>query len=114
MSATVYAQEAPAGSNIDSYNPATDTITWDPKSALQCTNGSTQSPALGLGHELEHTLGDMTGTSASRIPDGSPYGRPEERRVIDYYETRTARNLGEGTRSDHGGRPYQVPCVTCR
>jgi hypothetical protein len=89
------------------------TIYWDPKSALKCTNGTKQTPALGLGHEADHALGDITNTQASTIPDGSPYNNAEERRVITGWETRSAQKLKEGTRTDHYGEAYNVKCSTC-
>lgn len=106
---TVYVEESPAGSNDDYYDRSTKTIGWDPLSALECTNGTKQSPALGLLHEADHALGDLTGTSASRLRiPGDPYGNAEERRVIVNHETPAATKLGEGTRIDHYGRTYQV------
>ncbi len=38
----------------DAYEDATRTIDWDPHSALRTSRGGRQSPALGLGHELDH------------------------------------------------------------
>jgi RHS repeat-associated protein len=107
----IYIQEISDGN--DRYSPSKKTIYWDPKSALMCTNGTKQTPALGLGHEAEHALGDITGTTASTIPDGSPYNNLEEKRVISGWETRSAKSLSEGTRTDHGGSPYNVKCSTC-
>src|ERR1700694_1095530 len=40
--------------HIDAYQPWSHTIRWDPTSALRTTHGGRQSPALGLGHELDH------------------------------------------------------------
>src|SRR5580692_1933373 len=42
--------------NDDHFDPRTDTIAWDPYSALRTTNGGCQSPALGLGHEVAHAV----------------------------------------------------------
>lgn len=110
---TVWLKEAPAGSNIMEYRPGSHTIAIDPLSALRTENGE-QTPALGLGHEAEHALGDLTGTAASDTPiPGDPYDDAEEKRVIDEYETPSANRLGEGTRTNHGGEPYQVQCPTC-
>lgn len=95
-----------------SWDMNTNTILWDPLGALECTNGSKQTPALGLLHEAAHALGDLTGTSIMPYVEikGDPYGYAEERRVIKYYETPAAIRLGEGTRKDHGGKSlYHVP-----
>ena|SRR5947209_11260993 len=40
----------------DHFDPATNTIAWDPYSALRTTRGGMQSPALGLGHEVAHAV----------------------------------------------------------
>jgi hypothetical protein len=40
----------------DRYNHTTNTLYWDPKSAMTNTNGSTQSAALGLLHEEDHLI----------------------------------------------------------
>ena len=42
--------------NDDHFDPQTNTIAWDPYSALRTTRGGTQSPALGLGHEIAHAV----------------------------------------------------------
>lgn len=107
-------KEAPAGSNDDHYNPNSKEITWDPLSAMTCTNGKKQTPALGLGHEAEHALGDIKGNAASAAPDGSVYDNLEEKRVIDGWEKNAAAKLGEGSRTDHRGNTYQVACPTCK
>src|ERR1700752_4739759 len=39
--------------NDDHFDPNTDTIAWDPHSALRTTSSGRQSPALGLGHEID-------------------------------------------------------------
>jgi hypothetical protein len=88
---------------------------WDPNSALNTTSGGKQSPALGLGHEMTHDTGRTLGTLIrSMIPD-EHYDNREERRVIERFETPAARQLGEGTRTDHScGSPctYYVPSPT--
>lgn len=111
---TILIEEPNAGSNDMYYDPNTKTIVWDPLSALKTTNGTIQTPALGLGHEGEHALGDIKGTAASakNIP-GDPYNTAEERRVIQGYETKAANKLKEGTRQDHYGSAFQVKCPTC-
>src|ERR1700719_3249799 len=42
--------------NDDHFDPNTNTIAWDPYSALRTTRGGHQSPALGLGHEVDHAV----------------------------------------------------------
>ncbi len=112
---TVWIDQATPGSNDMYYSPNTKTIVWDPKSALKCSNNSTQTPALGLLHEGGHALGDLTGTASPTVPiPGDPYDTAEEKRVIINLEIPVARKLGEGIRTDHHGIPYQVPCPTCR
>ena len=94
--------------NNDYFNPATNTIGWDPYSALRTTDGGRQSPALGLGHEVDHAVEDpATGARLSSTPDDR-YDNKEERRVIEGSETHAARTLGEALRHDHGGGTYRV------
>lgn len=109
---TVYVAEA-TSPHDDYYDPATKTISWDPSSGLTCTNGGTQSPALGFLHEADHALGDITGTAASTAPNGTPYDTDEEHRVITGSETNAANKLGEPTRTDHDGTPVRVKCPGC-
>ncbi len=44
--------------DIDYFDPNTHRIHWDPHSALQTGTGGRQSPALGLGHEVDHAVHD--------------------------------------------------------
>jgi hypothetical protein len=98
----------------DRYDPATRTVYWDPHSALQTTEGGHQTPALGLGHEMAHATGNRHDNAVlSNTPDAR-YDTKEERRVILNYENPAARELGESTRSNHGGVPYNVDCPTCQ
>jgi RHS repeat-associated protein len=98
----------------DRYDPETRTVYWDPHSALQTTQGGHQTPALGLGHEMAHATGNRHDTAVlSNTPDAR-YDTKEERRVILNYENPAARELGESTRSNHGGTPYNVVCPTCQ
>lgn len=96
----------------DRFDPNTNTIYWDPRSALATAanngtegggalDGGTQTPALGLGHELDHANGP-----AAHGADPN-YGNNEEKRVITGSETNAAGTLGEGTRTNHGGASYQ-------
>src|ERR1700676_1827585 len=54
----------------DSYQPDTHTIRWDPTSALRTSGHGRQSPALGLGHELDHAaMSDRAFDLLVAIPD---------------------------------------------
>jgi hypothetical protein len=98
----------------DSYDPNSRTVNWDPHSALVTTGGGRQSPALGLGHELDHaTVGSRIRDLGSEIPDRA-YDDREERRVILGSERHAAKTLGEATRHDHGGSTYYVASPIAR
>ena len=88
-------------------------VRWDPHSALKTTEGGRQSPALGLGHELDHALQRATNPNQPRYPDPQ-YDNSEERRVITGSEASAARTLGDDRRYDHSGTPYRVPSPTSR
>jgi RHS repeat-associated protein len=98
----------------DSYDPSTRTINWDPHSALRTKCGSSQTPALGLGHEMGHADGSSFWHHILQMIPSQDYNNYEERRVIINIETPAAINLGEGTRTDHGGQPYWVPAPRSR
>jgi len=98
----------------DRYDPETKTVYWDPYSALETTEGGHQTPALGLGHEMAHAVGNPHETAVLHDTPDEQYGNKEERRVILNYENPAARELGESTRSDHAGTPYEVDCPTCK
>jgi hypothetical protein len=94
--------------NDDHFDPTDNEIAWDPYSALRTTRGGTQSPALGLGHEVDHAVeNSATGERLRNTPDPR-YDNAEERRVITGSETHAARALGESVRYDHGGTTYRV------
>jgi hypothetical protein len=94
--------------NDDSFDPSSDTINWDPHSALRTTRGGTQSPALGLGHEMDHaTEAPRAQDRLANQPDAH-YDNKEERRVITGSERHAARTLGEAPRFDHGGATFRV------
>lgn len=98
----------------DSFDPNTDTIAWDPHSALRVTGGGRQSPALGLGHEADHAAEDpKINQYLGSIPDRY-YDNKEERRVITGSERHAARILGESVRHNHGGTTYRVDTPTAR
>jgi hypothetical protein len=100
--------------NDDRFDPNTNTIAWDPYSALRTTNGGTQSPALGLGHEVAHAVEAPAREAALTARALPRYDDAEERRVIRGSERHAARTLGEGVRFDHRGTTYRVPTPVSR
>ncbi len=92
----------------DSFDPASDTINWDPHSALATSDGGRQSPALGLGHELDHATVAAWLRRRGEAHDDPAFDNAEERRVIRGSEAHAARSLGEDPRRDHGGSLYAV------
>jgi hypothetical protein len=98
--------------NDDSYDPNARTIHWDPHSALRTSGGGRQSPALGLGHEVDHAVWDAAhGNALAERPDRR-FDTAEERRVITGSERHAARTLGEAVRHDHRGSCYRVDAPT--
>lgn len=98
----------------DHFDPDTNTIAWDPYSALRTTGGGTQSPALGLGHEIAHAVeapAREAKLSARALPR---YDDAEERRVIRGSERHAAHTLGEAVRFDHRGTTYRVATPVSR
>jgi hypothetical protein len=94
--------------NDDHFDPSDDEIAWDPYSALRTSRGGSQSPALGLGHEVDHAVEDPAiAKRLTNTPDPR-YDNGEERRVITGSETHAARTLGESVRYDHDGGTYRV------
>ncbi|HTU71837.1 MAG TPA: hypothetical protein VMF11_16155 [Candidatus Baltobacteraceae bacterium] len=94
--------------NDDHFDPNNDEIAWDPYSALRTTRGGRQSPALGLGHEVDHAVEDPRIEDRLRNTPDARYDDAEERRVITGSETHAARTLGESVRRDHAGSTYRV------
>ena len=66
--------------------------------AVRLTNGGIMSAAMGLIHELAHSIDNIRNPA----PDAQ-YGDVENRRVIVNYEQIIAAQLGEPTRDNHGG-----------
>jgi hypothetical protein len=97
------------GSGNDSYDPKTRTVNWDPTSALAVQDdqgkrtGATQTPALGLGHELDHAAFGIQ----KRGLYGKHFGSAEEQRAV-YNEQKSKLPL-EGRRDNHYGESYVVP-----
>jgi len=97
---------------LDYFNAASDVIVWDPRSALRTTNGGRQSPALALGHEIDHAVAPRRLSRELAATPSKRYDDAEERRVITGSERHAAQALGEGVRYDHRGHPYRVRSVT--
>lgn len=98
----------------DRFDPNSDTIAWDPYSALRTTAGGTQSPALGLGHEIAHAVENPAREAALANRSLPRYDNAEERRVITGSERHAARTLGEAVRRDHRGYAYRVATPVSR
>jgi hypothetical protein len=92
----------------DHFDPDTDTIAWDPYSALRTTRGGRQSPALGLGHEIAHAVESPRVQAELSARVRARYDNAEEARVIKGSEHHAARTLGENVRFDHRGTLYRV------
>jgi len=84
-------------------------IKWDPRMGVFFpTTRDTQSPAMGLGHEV-------AGHAQQAIKDPElKQGIHEEMRVINNIETPAAKALGEGVRVKYEGRPIKVKDVLDR
>lgn len=91
------------------YRTKGNFILWDPSDATLFENGSSVSPSIVLLHELAHALRanenflEFVHANKSKI---ERYDDREEMRVIRLVETPAARELGEGTRTSHGGHMY--------
>ncbi len=92
----------------DYFDPNDNTIHWDPHSALRTTDGGAQSPALGLGHEIDHAVENPTTQQRLAWTYDRKYDSAEERRVITGSEAHAARTLGESIRHDHSGSLFEV------
>lgn len=114
--AALFLQSVPKGAKIniihdgnDSYSPRTDTVNWDPRSALAVSSGKgNQSAALGLLHELDHKVNGLKSPKAT----GDAYDNTEEKRAITGLETKVAHELHEPTRTDHRGSPVTLASAT--
>ena len=100
--------------NNDRFDPNDDTIWWDPTSALRTTTGGTQSPALGLGHEIDHAVERPAREMQLAARCAGRYDTAEEERVIRGSEAHAARTLGEATRRNHDGSCFRVATPTER
>ncbi|MGC2131082.1 MAG: hypothetical protein WA629_13415 [Candidatus Aquilonibacter sp.] len=100
--------------NDDHFDPNDNEIAWDPYSALRTTSGGRQSPALGLGHEVDHAVEDPRIENRLRDTPDPRYDNAEERRVITGSERHAAHTLGESVRHDHAGGTYRVTSPVMR
>jgi len=100
--------------NDDHFDPSNDTIAWDPYSALRTKRGGTQSPALGLGHEVAHAVESPARESVLMNRPLRNYDNDEERRVICGTERHAAKTLGEAIRYDHRGTTFRVATPVSR
>jgi hypothetical protein len=100
--------------NDDHFDPSTNTVAWDPYSALRTTSGGRQSPALGLGHEIDHAIEDPAAEARLQSHRDARYDNREERRVITGSEREAARALGESVRCNHAGSTYRVASPVLR
>src|SRR5665213_2946276 len=89
--------------DVDYYEPNTHASHWDPHSALRTAEGGRQSPALGLGHEVDHAVHDGPREWERAQTFDPRFDTAEERRVITGSERHAANTLGEAVRADHGG-----------
>lgn len=98
----------------DGYDPDRQLIRWDPHSALRTTEGGHQSPALGLGHEIDHAVEAPSRMERLAGAPDAAYDNREERRVVTGSERHAARALGESVRHDHDGTTYRVASPLAR
>lgn len=80
------------------------TINWEPQSAYRTSDGGTQSPLLGLGHEFGHAAGFIRDPEAVNTRVSISHGTfttLEEEHVIFGLEKNLAEQFGESIRSDH-------------
>ncbi|KFN40991.1 RHS repeat domain-containing protein [Arenimonas oryziterrae] len=106
----------PTDASQTRYNAFGNVITWADRGAVEVTDATTGvkgtlSPALMMGHEVEHAVNELDGafTTNTAIVDAQ-YDTAEERNVIVNYENQAARNLREPVRGDHGGTPVPARC----
>lgn len=116
---------APASDRSDiygnSYDGNTKTLYWADKAALEMVDPNTgemgrRSPALILGHEVEHAanhLANPKGFAKDINTPDSTFDNQEERNVIEEYENPGAQKLGEPTRNDHdtNGKGVSSNCI---
>ncbi len=122
-SGTTYTiQELAAEQNIAgaSFDNRYNTVYWDPTASFFLDTKGSLSPALMLGHELDHAYHyDQNRGLAGRLfhqPTGTDMDNEEEARTIVYFENPSARFFHNGIRHDHrfkfpGGDPRNISHV---
>jgi len=94
----------------DRFSPSRNKIYWDPNSAMVNSDGSKQTAANGLLHEQGHANeyknhpDRFVRNSSTPVKD---YDDKEEERNIKW-EQAYSKELGEGIRHDHRGRPFDA------
>ena len=105
------------GQGAVEFDPASNTIYWNPFAALVTTSGGSQSPATQLSHEGDHALDwliDPRGHAERQSQADPQFDNREERRVIQGSEARVTRLKMEDARGDHGGNLVRVQSATDR
>lgn len=94
-----------------SFDPSTNTISWDPNMGILTTKGIVLSPTTVLNHEFDHAAQKDQNPDTHKNDtkqEDSNYQNCEEERVVTGSEQDTAKALGEikegeVTREDHKG-----------
>ena len=111
----IYLRQSSASRNHydNSYNEKT--VFWMPRKGLVTSNGGKQSAATVLEHEMSHAVSDSYNhkdfDDRSNTKD-KQYDDKEERRVIRYEESETAKANHESVRYDHKGEHYRTNSPT--
>ena len=111
----IYLRQSSASRNHydNSYNEKT--VFWMPRKGLETSNGGKQSAATVLEHEMSHAVSDSYNhkdfDDRSNTKD-KQYDDKEERRVIRYEESETAKANHESVRYDHKGEHYRTNSPT--
>ena len=111
----IYLRQSSASRNHydNSYNEKT--VFWMPRKGLVTSNGGKQSAATVLEHEMSHAVSDSYNhkdfNDRSNTKD-KQYDDKEERRVIRYEESETAKANHESVRYDHKGEHYRTNSPT--
>ena len=111
----IYLRQSSASRNHydNSYNEKT--VFWMPRKGLVTSNGGKQSAATVLEHEMSHAVSDSYNhkdfDDRSNTKD-KQYRDKEERRVIRYEESETAKANHESVRYDHKGEHYRTNSPT--
>jgi len=102
------------------FDPATNTIYWNPEMGVLTTNWVILSPSTVLNHEADHALQKLINSKQQAIDKITPdkdYENKEEKRVINTSEKETALKHGEIkegeiTRNNHSGKRYNTKSPT--